>query len=197
MYVHRSKAKPSRRIVKLSGDHLIRHLENRRYNRGATASASVLVIVSNVASTANAGADQQAIVGASINLSAAGSSEPGNDIVGYAWDFDDDGLYDDAAGVSAVFTAATARTYTVRVQVTDRTNSISSDSMTITAVNASTTKFYVVNDLTSDRTYEYDANGNSIENYTINSVNTTPRGVASNAAGTKVWVADRNRNVYV
>lgn len=59
------------------------------------------------------------------------------------------------------------------------------------------TKFYVVNDGSPDRTYEYGATGTSIENYTINSGNTQPRGAASNAAGTTVWVADKNRKVYV
>lgn len=60
------------------------------------------------------------------------------------------------------------------------------------------TKFYVVNDASSgDRTYEYADGSNGIENYTLNSGNTEPRGAASNAAGDKVWVADVNRKVYV
>jgi len=59
------------------------------------------------------------------------------------------------------------------------------------------TKFYVVNDSSSDRTYEYGASGVSVENYSINSGNSAPRGAASTAAGDKVWVVDANRNVYV
>ncbi len=59
------------------------------------------------------------------------------------------------------------------------------------------TKFYVVNDGSPDRTYEYNAAGDAVENYTINSGNTSPRGAASNAAGDTVWVADKNRKVYV
>ncbi len=59
------------------------------------------------------------------------------------------------------------------------------------------TKFYVVNDATTNRTYEYDALGGAIENYAINSGNSAPRGAASNVAGDKVWVADKNRKVYV
>jgi sugar lactone lactonase YvrE len=60
------------------------------------------------------------------------------------------------------------------------------------------TKFYVVNDASSgDRTYEYGALGASVENYAINSGNTAPRGAASTAAGTKVWVVDANKKVYV
>ncbi len=59
------------------------------------------------------------------------------------------------------------------------------------------TKFYVVNDSTVDRTYEYDAAGNAVENYTLNATNTTTRGIATNAAGTRLWVLDANRRVYV
>jgi hypothetical protein len=59
------------------------------------------------------------------------------------------------------------------------------------------TKFYVVNDATADRTYEYADPGNSIENYALGTGNTAPRGAASNVAGDQVWVADVNRKVYV
>jgi hypothetical protein len=59
------------------------------------------------------------------------------------------------------------------------------------------TKFYVLNDATVNQTYEYDAGGNLIENYAISSGNSAPRGAASTAAGTTVWVADKNRKVFV
>lgn len=59
------------------------------------------------------------------------------------------------------------------------------------------TKFYVVNDSTQNRTYEYDASGLPIENYLVSSGNTTPRGIAMTSAGDRAWVVDANRNVYV
>ena len=59
------------------------------------------------------------------------------------------------------------------------------------------TKFYVVNDGSPDRTFEYSAGGGVIDNYTINSDNTAPRGAASTSAGDKVWVVDANKRVYV
>lgn len=59
------------------------------------------------------------------------------------------------------------------------------------------TKFYVVNDSTVDRTYEYDPSGNPVENYSINSTNTAPRGIASTSAGNRFWVLDANRKVYI
>ena len=52
-------------------------------------------------------------------------------------------------------------------------------------------------DGSADRTYEYGASGTAIENYTVSSGNTAPRGAASTAAGTQVWVADANRKVYL
>jgi hypothetical protein len=62
---------------------------------------------------------------------------------------------------------------------------------------APATKFYVVNDAATDRTYEYAAGGNGVENYALNGGNTAPRGAASTAAGNTVWVVDANKNVYV
>jgi hypothetical protein len=59
------------------------------------------------------------------------------------------------------------------------------------------TKFFVVDDASSNRTYEYGAAGASIENYSLNSGNAAPRGAASTVAGDKVWVIDANRKVYV
>lgn len=168
-------------------------------NRGETAVTSVNVTVHNVAPTANAGGNLSGYVGTPVSLSAAGSSDPGNDIVNYAWDLDNDGQYDDAAGVNATFSSAAAGTYVVGVRVTDAEGASSTDSATITFSTASTsyTKFYVVDDGSPDRTYEYGATGTAIENYAIHSGNTRPRGAASNAAGDTVWVADKNRKVYV
>jgi sugar lactone lactonase YvrE len=59
------------------------------------------------------------------------------------------------------------------------------------------TKFFVV-DSGTVKTYEYGSGGTS-EEITVPqlSSNTAPRGVATTAAGTTVWVADVNKNVYV
>jgi uncharacterized delta-60 repeat protein len=59
------------------------------------------------------------------------------------------------------------------------------------------TKFYVANDGSPDKTYEYGSTGVAVENYSLNSGNTAPRGAASTAAGNKVWVVDANKTVYV
>jgi hypothetical protein len=63
-------------------------------------------------------------------------------------------------------------------------------------VCAKATKFYVV-DATSDKTYEYGPSGQALAEYKVNSGNTNARGVATTAAGNKVWVLDSNKKVYV
>ncbi len=65
------------------------------------------------------------------------------------------------------------------------------------AIPAIDTKFYVVNDATTNTTYEYTASGGAVENYSLNLGNTAPRGAASTAVGNQVWVVDANKNVYV
>jgi hypothetical protein len=104
-------------------------------NRGATATASTSVMVNNIAPTADAGADQNVTLGIHVTLSAASSSDPGMDIVDYLWDLDNDGLFDDASGVSLIFTPAFTGTYTIRVQVTDADGDNSVDQMELVVAN--------------------------------------------------------------
>ena len=60
------------------------------------------------------------------------------------------------------------------------------------------TKFFVIDDAVNDRTYQYASSGNlTIDDFRLNTGNTAPRGAVSNATGSTVWVADKNRNVYV
>ena len=70
-------------------------------------------------------------------------------------------------------------------------------SVTNTDNDVPPTKFYVVNDATQNLTYEYNASGELVESYSLNSGNTAPRGAASTIAGDKTWVVDANRKVYV
>lgn len=59
------------------------------------------------------------------------------------------------------------------------------------------TKFYVVDDATANKTFEYGATGAAVENYSLNSGNSVPRGATSTVAGDKTWVVDANKKVYV
>jgi hypothetical protein len=89
-----------------------------------------------------------------------------------------------------------ATAYTLTVRVFDGVHSTDQD-MTINVLDVAETKFYVADDGSANRTYEYTAAGTAIENYGLNSINAAPRGAASTAAGDRVWVVDANRKVYV
>jgi Calx-beta domain len=57
------------------------------------------------------------------------------------------------------------------------------------------THFFVVDDAAADRDYQYGLLGKATGSTGL--ADTAPRGAASTAAGTKVWVADANKTVYV
>jgi hypothetical protein len=59
------------------------------------------------------------------------------------------------------------------------------------------TKFYVVNDASTNVSYRYAGDGTPRGNSTLNTGNAAPRGVASTIAGDKIWVIDANRKVFV
>ncbi len=82
------------------------------------------------------------------------------------------------------------RTYTV-------SNPAFADSFVLKLKPRIDTKFYVVDDGSQNRTYEYGASGVAVENYTVSSGNTAPRGAASTVVGDKLWVVDANKKVYV
>ncbi|MCI0464690.1 MAG: hypothetical protein L0Z62_47815 [Gemmataceae bacterium] len=84
------------------------------------------------------------------------------------------------------------------VNLSGETNATLADAQgTGTILDDDSTKFYVVDDATGNRTYEYGSGGVAVEDYALNSGNTAPRGAASNAAGDKVWVVDASKTVHV
>ncbi len=96
---------------------------------GDTSTATAAVSVSNVAPTADAGGPYSGDQGTDIAVDGSGSSDPGNDIVSYEWDLDNDGAYDDATGVTATFNSADSGDFTIGLRVTD----VDGDSGTNTA----------------------------------------------------------------
>ena len=76
-------------------------------------------------------------------------------------------------------------------------NAFVADARGLATILDDDTKFYVVDDASANKTFEYGGSGSALENYSLDSGNTAPRGAASNLAGDKVWVVDANRNVYV
>jgi glucose/arabinose dehydrogenase len=71
-----------------------------------------------------------------VNFDATGSSDPDpGDTIGYEWDLDGDGEYDDATGPTAEFTYPDAGSYLAGVRVTDNHGASATDSTAIRAGN--------------------------------------------------------------
>ena len=107
---------------------------------------------------ADAGCHYFADEGTTITLNASGSYDPDGTIVSYAWDLDDDGLYDDASGVTAAF-SSTGPPAHVKVKVTDQHGytDTSSTWVTINPVNNAPTL-----DVLADHTWNENAPTQSI-----------------------------------
>ncbi len=90
---------------------------------------------------ANAGGPYTISEGQSLTLNASGSSDPDNDTLTYAWDTDNDGLFDEAVGVTPTLSWSELpqdgpTTRDIRVQVSDGTNTTISSPTTLTVLNA-------------------------------------------------------------
>jgi hypothetical protein len=100
--------------------------------------------------------------------------------------------------ISTVTTGGPTKTFTINLSNASGAT-ISRAQATGSILNRQT-KFFVADSGTVVKTYEYGSGGTSEEitepNYT-GDTDTAPRGVATTAAGTTVWVVDANKNVYV
>jgi hypothetical protein len=100
--------------------------------------------------------------------------------------------------ITTVATGGPTRTFTL--SLSNASSATISRAQATGSILNRQTKFFVV-DSGTVRTYEYGSGGTSEEiTAPVNSyggTDTAPRGVATTAAGDKVWVADANRNVYV
>jgi hypothetical protein len=59
------------------------------------------------------------------------------------------------------------------------------------------TKFFVVDDATTNNTFRYGSDGTTRGNSSLATANSAPRGVAGSLAGDKYWVVDTSGNVFV
>ena len=77
------------------------------------------IVETNIAPSADAGGPYFGTTADTISLSASASEDSDGNIASYAWDLDNDGVYDDATGVTASYTSTTEGTFVVGLQVTD------------------------------------------------------------------------------
>lgn len=77
--------------------------------------------------------------GSNIALDASGSDDLDGDINTYEWDFDNDGVYDDATGDSPNFLVGDNGVYPISVKVTDDEGNVDTDSTTVTVDNVAPT----------------------------------------------------------
>ncbi|MGH7575336.1 MAG: PKD domain-containing protein [Longimicrobiales bacterium] len=90
---------------------------------GATATDATTVTCTaegeNQPPVADANGPYDGLVGAPITLDGSASSDPDGTIESYDWDFNNDGVFDDATGESPEFTCSEVGTFPVALQVTD------------------------------------------------------------------------------
>ena len=125
-------------------------------NDGQDASneATVTITVDQVqdgSPAADAGGPYTVAEGGTVVLDASGTTDPDlpYETLTYAWDFDNNGVYDDATGPSPTFDAAAltaGQSVTVGLQVTDSAANTSTDTATITVEEASTEQIYTSTD---------------------------------------------------
>ena len=67
-----------------------------------------------------------------VNFNGSSSSDPENGVLTYAWDLDDDGVFDDSTSATPSWTYTTAGTKTPDLRVTDPLGATDTDTVTIT-----------------------------------------------------------------
>jgi len=84
---------------------------------------------------ADAGPDRSAAEGEIISLDASGSSDPSGGALTFAWDFDNDGIYDDASGVTPSVSFPDNGVYPIGLLVTNSTGDSAIDAALVTVNN--------------------------------------------------------------
>jgi len=95
----------------------------------------IVVEASAIRPVADAGGPYSGIEGSAVAVDGSGTSDPNGAIVGYSWDLDSDGNFDDASGATAVFPPASAGTYSIGLRIAFADGSSSSDATTVTVAN--------------------------------------------------------------
>jgi hypothetical protein len=104
-------------------------------DEGLGCSQTQVTIKYNRPPVAEAGGPYFGNEGSKITLNASHSTDPDRNIVRYEWDYDNDGQFDDAAGIKPKFTSIDNGVFTILVRVTDAGGLSSIDSSTVTVKN--------------------------------------------------------------
>jgi PKD repeat protein len=99
---------------------------------GSQGSVGIQVLVANTPPTADAGTPGQAFEGEPVELNASLSTEPGDDIVAYEWDYDADGLFDFTTRDAAHWHSwDTPGLYTIVLRAIDADGTFDDDTATV------------------------------------------------------------------
>jgi len=97
--------------------------------------ATTTVTVTNLAPVADADGPYVVTETAIITLTGSASSDPGGGDLSYAWDLDDDSLFDDAFTMTTSYSWGEPGTYIVSLVVTDSQGLADTDATTVTVTN--------------------------------------------------------------
>ncbi len=127
----------------------------------ATTQSSTWNFTTNDPPTADANGPYAGDTGESITLDGTGSSDTDGSITSYAWDLDNDGSYDDAAGSQPTHSWSTAGTYTIGLEVTDDDGATDTET---TTVDVNETPTVTTTDISSITPTSAESGGNVTSN---------------------------------
>ncbi|MDZ7334868.1 MAG: tandem-95 repeat protein [candidate division KSB1 bacterium] len=102
-------------------------------NEGATATDTKSVTIANVAPTAKAGGPYSGEINKPVQLNGS-ATDPGNDVLTYQWDLDNDGIFE-TNGQSPQVTFKTGGTHIVKLKVTDDDGGVGTDQAQVVISN--------------------------------------------------------------
>jgi len=103
---------------------------------------SVPSIPANRPPVSDAGGPYSVYASSTFILDASNSSDPDGDMLTYEWDLDNDGLYDDASGVTATTSFNQAGDHVIGLRVTDEGGLSDADTATVTVLPWTLKGFY-------------------------------------------------------
>jgi hypothetical protein len=159
-----------------AGNYVLSLIVNDGALNSSSRSMSVTASTANIAPVANAGSAQNVVVGATVTLNGAGSTDANGDSITYAWTVvskpsSSSAALTNATTVNPTFVADAAGSYVFRLIVNDGTLSSTASTVTVTAstsniapvANAGAAQSVVTGStVTLDGTASNDANGDAI-----------------------------------